>query len=104
MNTTAAPARATRSPALDTLFAAHLRELGRRSDAALEVTGAEQLVVYSGALAMLFLDDQSYPFKANPHFKAWVPVLDNPDCFVVYTPGTRPTLLFHQPLDYWYKP
>jgi Xaa-Pro dipeptidase len=104
MNKKTAPAEAHRAPSLSALFAAHLCELGRRSDAALAATGADQLVVYSGALAMLFLDDQSYPFKANPHFKAWVPILDNPDCFMVYTPGRRPTLLFHQPIDYWYKP
>ncbi len=53
---------------------------------------------------MLFLDDQAYPFKSNPHFKAWAPILDNPDCFILYSPGTRPILLFHQPVDYWYKP
>jgi Xaa-Pro dipeptidase len=104
MNSKAALSPARQAPSLSPLFAAHLRELGRRSDEALQATGADQLVVYSGALAMLFLDDQSYPFKANPHFKAWVPVLDSPECFVVYTPGRRPTLLFHQPIDYWYKP
>ena len=31
-----------------------------------------------------------YPFKVNPHFKMWVPVLDNPNCFVIYTPGVKP--------------
>ena len=96
--------KAERKPAVDALFASHLHELSRRSDLALEATGADRLVVYSGALTMLFLDDQAYPFKANPHFKAWVPILDNPDCFIVYAPGKRPTLLFHQPVDYWYKP
>jgi Xaa-Pro dipeptidase len=33
-----------------------------------------------------------------------VPVVDNPNCFVVYTPGQKPKLLFFQPVDYWYKP
>lgn len=91
-------------PSVESLYRDHLRELGTRADRALEAAGYEHLVVYSGALPTLFLDDQSYPFKVNPHFKAWVPVLDNPDCFVVYTPGERPTLVFHQPVDYWYKP
>ncbi len=93
---------ATRS--LGELFAAHLREMSRRSDGALEAVKADRLVIYSGALSMLFLDDQAYPFKSNPHFKAWAPILDNPDCFILYSPGKRPILLFHQPVDYWYKP
>lgn len=88
---------------LELLYRDHLRELSARTDRALQTGKYEHLVVYSGSLAMLFLDDQSYPFKANPHFKAWVPLLDNPDCFVVYTPARKPTLVFHQPLDYWYK-
>jgi len=91
------------SPGMEALYREHLRQLCTRTDRALEAAGYEQLVIYSGSPAMLFLDDQSYPFKANPHFKAWVPVLDNPDCFVVYTPGRKPTLVFHQPVDYWYK-
>ena len=78
--------------------------MSERSDRALEAVRADRLVIYSGALSMLFLDDQAYPFKTNPHFKAWAPILDNPDCFIVYSPGTRPILLFHQPVDYWYKP
>ena len=50
------------------------------------------------------LHDEMYPFKANPHFKSWVPVINNPHCFIVYTPGDTPRLVFSQPIDYWYKP
>jgi len=45
----------------------------------------------------------TYPFKVNPHFKSWVPVVDNPHCFIVYTPGRKPRLVYYQPVDYWYK-
>ena len=45
-----------------------------------------------------------YPYKVNPHFKAWVPILDNPQCVLIYAPGSRPRVLFHQPNDYWHKP
>ncbi len=86
------------------LYTEHLRTVCRRADHALERAGGRALVVYSGTLPMQFLDDQSYPFKVNPHFKAWAPVTDNPECFILYTPGSRPLLLFHQPVDYWYKP
>jgi Xaa-Pro dipeptidase len=103
MSPPASPIQA-RQASLAALFAAHLQEMGRRSERALQAAGADHLVISSGTLAMLFLDDQSYPFKANPHFKAWAPILDNPYCFIVHTPGSQPTLLFHQPEDYWYKP
>ncbi len=104
MQSIASTAETADKPDLDTLFTKHFSELARRSDAALRAAKAELLVVYSGALSLLFLDDQAHPFKTNPHFKAWAPVLDNPDCFIVYAPGHKPLLLFHLPVDYWYKP
>ena len=55
----------------------------------------DHAVIFSGALHYQFLDDMPYPFKVNPHFKAWVPVTDNPNCFVVYTPGLKPKLLYY---------
>ena len=43
---------------------------------------------------MQFLDDQDYPFKVNPHFKAWVPVVDNPRCVLVYAGLAAPRCSF----------
>src|SRR6185503_20469055 len=100
----ASPMTTAKKNDLGALFVEHLQVMSERSERALEAVRADRLVIYSGALSMLFLDDQAYPFKTNPHFKAWAPILDNPDCFIVYSPGTRPILLFHQPVDYWYKP
>ncbi len=89
---------------LEPLYRRHLAEVARRADRALQECGYDCLIIYSGALPMQFLDDAAYPFKVNPQFKAWVPVLDNPDCFLIHSPGRRPTLVFQQPNDYWYKP
>ncbi len=89
---------------LDQLYAAHLRILMRRTDLALAAAGFDALVIHAGSPPVQFLDDQDYPFKVNPHFKAWVPVLDNPRSILLYSPGARPKLLFHQPNDYWHKP
>ena len=90
--------------ALDSSFAAHVAELRRRADAALQAGGFDGLVAYSGRPRYTFLDDRPYPFVVNPHFKHWVPVTDAPDCFVVYTPGARPRLCYFQPADYWHRP
>src|SRR5271170_162155 len=76
----------------------------RRADRCLERCGFDALVIAAGRPPTQFLDDQDYPFKVNPQFKAWVPILDNPRCFLVYSPGKRPLVLFHQPNDFWHKP
>ncbi|HEV2721327.1 MAG TPA: Xaa-Pro dipeptidase [Thermoanaerobaculia bacterium] len=89
---------------LDVLYPAHIAAIKRRHDAALAATGFDAVVIFSGAIHIAFLDDEMYPFKPNPHFKSWVPVVNNPHCFIVYAPGQRPRLVFFQPIDYWYKP
>ncbi len=88
---------------LDQLYPGHLREIARRAERSLAATGFDALVVHSGQAPTQFLDDQDYPFKTNPHFKAWVPLIDNPQSLLVFRPGDRPKLLFYQPIDYWHK-
>jgi len=89
---------------LDELYVQHLQTVMRRADRSLAAGGFDALVVHAGRPPTQFLDDQDYPYKANPHFKAWVPIVDNPGCLLVYAPGMRPRVLFHQPNDYWHKP
>ena len=88
---------------LDSLFEAHLRTLRARTDEALAACGFDSLAIHSGRLWMQFLDDQPYPFKVNPQFKAWVPILDAPDCWILYQPSKPIRLLYLQPRDYWHK-
>jgi len=89
---------------LDQLYLYHLHTLMQRTDRSLAATGFDALVVQAGSPPTQFLDDQDYPYKVNPHFKAWVPIVDNPHCLLVYRPGVRPQILFYQPDDYWHKP
>jgi Xaa-Pro dipeptidase len=74
-----------------------------RTDRALGASGFDALVVHAGRPPLLFLDDQDYPYKVNPQFKAWVPITDSPRSILVYRPGARPLVLFFQPNDYWHK-
>ena len=83
-------------------YAAHLATLCARADEALAASGFDHLLIYSGGLHYGFLDDYAYPFVVNPHFKRWVPVTDNPQCLLVYTPGQRPQLAFYSPVDFWH--
>lgn len=89
--------------ALATIYTAHVTIYKLRHDLALAESKFDHAVIFSGALHYQFVDDMPYPFKVNPHFKAWVPATDNPNCFVIYTPGMKPKLVWYQPVDYWHK-
>ena len=89
---------------LASLYPAHFAEQLRRTQVALASADFEQLVIYSGAQHLMFLDDHFYPFKVNPYFKAWLPLLELPESFLIIGAGQRPRLVYYQPTDYWYKP
>jgi Xaa-Pro dipeptidase len=89
---------------IDQLYKPHLQTLMRRTERSLTASGFDALVIHAGTAPIQFLDDQDYPYKVNPHFKAWVPIEDNPGCILVVAPGARLKVLFHQPNDYWHKP
>jgi Xaa-Pro dipeptidase len=93
-----------REATLDQLYVEHLQTLMQRADGSLAATRFDALVIHAGCPPTQFLDDQAYPYKVNPHFKAWVPIVDNPNCLLIYAPGSRPRVLFYQPNDYWHKP
>lgn len=88
---------------LGSLYGDHLRRVMARADQALAGAGYDGLIVGSGSLRYFYLDDSTYPFRTNPRYRAWLPDT-SPDSFVVYRPGNRPKLVFHQPDDYWYLP
>lgn len=85
-------------------YAAHVEAVKARHDQALEIAGASHAVIFSGAPKMRFLDDNPYPFAANPHFVSWLPLTDTPYCYLVYTPGETPVLVYFQEKDYWHAP
>jgi Xaa-Pro dipeptidase len=85
------------------LFAAHLDVVKKRSASALASAGYDSLLLHSGTPPLLFLDDHHLPYRAQAPFKVWAPLNDAPDSFVLFTPGRKPVLLIHQPVDYWHK-
>ncbi len=89
---------------LASLFDDHIRSQRQRTDEAMAACSFDTLAIHAGSPHLLFLDDNPYPFKANPHFKLWVPLEDPVDCWLVYRPGEKLRLIFLQPADYWHKP
>ena len=85
------------------LYPEHISELNKRVANALEKESLTALVIHSGQAHRVFLDDQYYPFKVNPQFKAWLPLLDNPHCFLIVNGTNKPQLIFYRPVDFWHK-
>ncbi|WP_045769790.1 Xaa-Pro dipeptidase [Xanthomonas albilineans] len=88
--------------ALSTLYANHLRTLSHRADTALARGAFEYMVMPSGNLHYQAFDDHDYPYAVNPQFKTWLPLTRVPNSWLVYAPGQRPQVIFHQPHDYWH--
>jgi Xaa-Pro dipeptidase len=87
-----------------TLYAHHLDAIGSRWSEALAASGFDAAIVLAGQPATYFLDDQSAPFRPNPHFAQWYPDSDCPHSALVLVPGAAPRLLFYCPDDYWHAP
>ncbi len=87
---------------LASLYPDHLSTLRERADKALALAGFDHLLIAAGMPLRKFLDDQDQPFIVSPHFKHWLPLTDAPGSWIVYTPGSKPKLIFLQPRDYWH--
>jgi Xaa-Pro dipeptidase len=82
----------------------HLAAVVAHATRALERGGFDHLLAPAGVETYRFLDDNPYPFHANPHFKWWVPLVRHPHSWIAFTPGAKPVLVYHQPADYWHVP
>lgn len=85
------------------LYPAHIAELQQRVQQLLARENLDALVIHSGQTKRRFLDDMDYPFHVNPQFKVWLPVLDNPHCWLIVDGVTKPKLIFYRPKDFWHK-
>lgn len=89
---------------LESEYGAHLAIMDQRLDEALQAAGFDGAIVFAGDEKRVFRDDQVYPFRAEPYFKAWVPLTDTPGSFLRLVPGQRPMLVYKQLEDYWHEP
>ena len=75
----------------------HIAVLQERTATILQQQAIDSLIIHSGQLKMAFLDDHAYPFKVNPHFKHWLPLVNNPNCTLLVNGVDKPTLIFYRP-------
>ena len=91
-------------PEFDQSYPLHVDTLRQRHDEALAAAGHDGVAIHSGQEIYRFLDDNPYPFAANPHFLWWAPLTSVPQSWILYRPGERPRLIYFQPEDYWHLP
>jgi len=80
----------------------HIQVLSRRYEEALRYCGLKAIVINAGELLPVFLDDQHYPHKTNPHLLQWLPLIGVPDASLIYEHGKKPRLLVLTPDDFWH--
>ncbi len=85
------------------LFVAHIEELQRRYDTALESAQLDAVLIAAGRPVEIFQDDQHLPFKSNPNLLQWGPLTHHPDAILSYRRGKTPELLVYAPPDYWHR-
>ncbi|HBO22357.1 MULTISPECIES: Xaa-Pro dipeptidase [unclassified Providencia] len=88
---------------LNVLYAEHIKTLQQRTQQVLQRSQLDAILIHSGEPLRVFLDDCDYPFKVNPHFKAWVPVTDVPHSWLLVDGVNKPKLWFYSPVDYWHS-
>ncbi|WP_118984526.1 Xaa-Pro dipeptidase [Photorhabdus sp. CRCIA-P01] len=88
---------------LASLYHEHISTLQQRTCEALALNQFDALLIHSGELQRIFLDDRDYPFKVNVDFKAWVPVTKVPNCWLWVDGINKPKLWFYSPVDYWHS-
>lgn len=88
---------------LTSQYQEHIKTLQRRTLNVLKNNKLDALLIHSGEPQRVFLDDYNYPFKANPHFKAWLPITHVPHCWLLVDGVSKPKLWFYSPIDYWHS-
>jgi len=81
----------------------HLEQLQQRTKQVLLCENIEGIVIHSGQEVKAFLDDNTYPFRVNPHFKHWLPLIHASNSWLIINGEDKPTLIYYQPVDFWHK-
>ncbi len=96
--------RIVEEPSLAALYEDHVATQLERAEAALAAAGCDALVICAGRERTRPRDDIPYPFRPEPHFAAFVPLLEHPGSTLELVPGRRPRLIYEQPDDFWHAP
>jgi Xaa-Pro dipeptidase len=86
------------------LYAGHVRTLDERYGAALGAAGFKAALVGAGLPVPVHRDDQEYPYRPEPLFLQWAPLIAHPGSCLLIRPGRTSLLLVNAPDDFWHQP
>jgi len=83
-------------------YHAHIQTLTKRYEQALSYCKLNAIAIHAGEQLPVFMDDQHYPHKPNPHLLQWLPLFGIPDACLIYQSGCKPRLCILAPDDFWH--
>ena len=95
-------ASTTRLSSAPPSYAAHVDTLLSRYNEAMHHCGYKAILLAAGEQLPMFLDDQHYPHRPNPHFLQWLPLFDTPDAWIICLKGQRPRIVILSPANFWH--
>ncbi|MDG6344928.1 Xaa-Pro dipeptidase [Glaesserella parasuis] len=84
------------------IFSQHIARIQQIVQHALELARLDGLWIYAGQAKYHFLDDQTSPFKINPHFNYIFPDPTAEQSWLFLDGKNKPKLYFYAPQDYWH--
>ena len=93
----------TNTKHLEEIYSSHLDVLTNELDEAIKDTPFRHVIISSGTIKDRRMDDNPFPFKANPYFCRWLPLLEHPNCYLIYEVDKKPILIYFQEIDFWHK-
>ena len=94
----------TEMPRRDSLYRHHVAAMTTNTERLVARAGYDRMLIHSGRSHPRFQDDYHAPFRAHPHFVAWLPLPMHADCLLEIKPGSRPKLWLVLPDDFWHAP
>lgn len=82
----------------------HIEHVASIWSACLSRSGFDAVLIDAGEQTPYFLDDQSPPFRLNPHFGHWLPEATLVGSTLVFRPGEQPVLHMLSEADFWHAP
>lgn len=85
------------------LFTQHIARIQQNVQLLLEQNDLAGIWLHAGQAKTLFLDDQTYPFKINPHFNYVFPYPKAQNSWLFLDGVNKPQIYFYSPQDYWHS-
>ena len=85
------------------LYKQHIKHLNQQFSTIIQSHDFDSILIHSGMIDYRFLDDMPYSYKVNPHFTYWLPLTNNPNCFLFIQANKKPKLFYYKATDYWHE-